>query len=182
MKRLIALIALILVAFAGDVFAQVPCTIPCWKQSFPYVFCNPSTGVEKEASSTDPNDDSTGVSVKSFIPSCVTINGDSTIDTLWMPTSPVPNAPTPPDPVDTLGVFEYCYDEIDATGEVRDSMIAAWQADTSYVYNGESIQSHHLNADDYPSYDIYSAAQGVHSCDSEAYYSFEGQVAEYTML
>jgi len=113
--------------------------------------------------STNPwNDTPAMVPSMSKLPGCVNVIPiDSSLD--YQPTGPVPDAPTMPDPVDTLGIFSYCLDELDdCPSEACDSATSAWEADTSYVYNGESIQSHHLNADDYPNDEDYAAAQYIH--------------------
>ncbi len=90
MKKILLTIFGFLLFAVNTSVAQVTCTIPCWQQSFPYNFCDPSTGLQFIQCSTFPNDDPPGVPVKAYIPGCVAIYYEYNMDTLWQPSTAVP--------------------------------------------------------------------------------------------
>ncbi len=98
MKRIIALVPLVLLLISNETSAQVRCTTPCWEQSFPYLFCDPRSGIQSVGCSTNPNDDPQGIPTKAYIPGCVSIYYEFNLDTLWQPSDPIPVfTETPPD-------------------------------------------------------------------------------------
>src|ERR1700733_8004923 len=85
MKKLYLIIAILLVS--GVSRAQTLCD-SCCAESFPYTFCGLTAGEFVQCSS-NPNAELDGVPVKSFIPSCVTVD-PMPANVIWQPIGPPP--------------------------------------------------------------------------------------------
>jgi hypothetical protein len=149
MKRLIILVPLALLLISKEALAQVKCTIPCWEQSFLYQFCPHASPIIVLGCSTDPNDDPHGTPVKAYVPGLVAIFNESTIDTLWQPSTSVPAAPPNPnleaiylgylDSSFCYPPWEYPYDEDSGFWEddytEYEAALSQWNLDSIKFFN-----------------------------------------------
>jgi hypothetical protein len=91
MKRIIFFLAL---ASMGLTTVRAQCPMPCWKESFPYYFCD-ATGARHLKCSSDPTHEPGLTPVLTHIPGCVNVVPiDPSLD--FQPSGPVPDAPVPP--------------------------------------------------------------------------------------
>jgi hypothetical protein len=103
MKRIIFFLTIAAAISASDARAQdttTTCPIPCWKQSFPYIFCD-LTGAKSVHCSSNPDSMGPGlIAARSKIPGCVNVIPPDT-SAWYQPSGPPPpfteEPPTPPD-------------------------------------------------------------------------------------